>query len=483
MNTLIKAIENETNWTVTENNAVTPRTTKSAVLDFFSLGGAMRNRDANSINQVFSLAFAEDRLLALKCLAYLRDIRGGQGERKTFRTVLNFLGQNYPEIVSKNLKAFVEYGRWDDLFVLFNTPVQEDVLKLVKTQLNKDLKAGKEDSISLISKWLPSENTSSKETVAQAKIVRKFLKWDSKKYRKVLSTLRKKIDIVERKMCANQWGKIDYPAVPSRASLIYRKAFGKHDQERYAKYLSNVEKGKEKINASTLYPYDIVERAFTSYSTDKTLDLQWKALPDYCKDNPNSRGIVVADVSGSMTGRPMNVAISLAMYFAERNQGVFKDCFITFSANPQLQKVSGKDICEKVRNLSNADWGMNTNVQAVFDLILNTALKNKIKESEMPNAIYIISDFQFDQATTCNSKDNYHVIREKYAQAGYKVPVLIFWNVRGDNNNQPVTRDEIGARLVSGCSPVIFKTVLSGATPYETMLNTLNQKRYNLVKV
>lgn len=481
MNTLINAIENETNVTLTENLAITPKTTKSDLLDFFANGAALRNKNNEEVERFFSLAFSEDKLLALKCLCYIRDIRGGQGERKTFRTLLNYLGRNYPELTKKNLKNFIEYGRWDDLYSLLNTPTEEDVLKLIKTQLNKDIKA-EEDNLSLLAKWLPSSNTSSNETRKQAYKTRSFLGLTEKEYRLTLSSLRKKIDIVERKMCSQKWNKINYSSVPSRATLIYRKAFAKHDSERYSKWQSDVEKGKKEIKASTLYPYDIVERAFSADNTDKTLDLQWKALPDYCENSPNKNGIVVADVSGSMSGRPMSVSISLAMYFAEKNKGAFKDYFITFTTSPELVKVKGDTIVEKVKNLQNANWGGNTNIQAVFDLILNTAIKNSVKQNEMPNVIYIVSDMQFDQATTSNSQSNFEVIKQKYQNNGYKMPKLVFWNVRA-SSGFPVIKDEINTVLVSGCSPVIFKTVLSGENPYQVMINTLNQKRYSLVKI
>lgn len=484
MNKLITAIENETNVAYTDNAAKSLRTSKSDVLDFFALGGAMRKRSEDDINKMFSLAYAEDKLLALKTAAYLRDIRGGQGERRTFRTILKFMGQNYPKVVRKNLQAFVDYGRWDDLFVLFGTELETDVLKMIEDQFNKDIVSN--EGISLLGKWLPSENTSSKVTKERARKVREYLELTPRQYRKHLSALREKLRIVERDMCAKNWENINYETVPSRASLIYRKAFGKHDADRYSQYLTDVENGAKEIKATTLYPYDIVERALRmSYGDgqDRTLDAQWKALPDYCKDNPNPKGLVVADVSGSMSGRPITISISLAIYLAERNKGVFQNTFITFSAAPELQKIKGDTIVDKCRNLSQAHWDMNTDVQAVFNLILNTALKNKIKQSDMPDCLYIISDMQFDQACSNNDKTNFQVVAEKYKNSGYKMPKLVFWNVNAFNTELPVSKDEINTVLVSGASPTIFKTVLSGTTPYEVMLSTLNQERYSKLAI
>lgn len=479
MSKLINAIEDETNVALTENGAISKRTTKSEVLDLFARGGALRTSSEHEICQIFSRALAEDELLAMKCLFYLRDIRGGQGERRTFRVIINFLAKNHPAVLRKNLHLVSEYGRWDDLLCLLDTKLEGVILQMLTDKLQEDIGA---DYPSLLAKWLPSINTSSADSRRYAHKIREFLGWDNKTYRKTLSELRKKIDVIERKLCANEWDKINYENVPSRASLIYSNAFRKHDPVRYNEYISAVAKGEKKINASTLYPHDIVERVWNTDS-DSTMDALWNALPDYCADNPASRGIVVADVSASMSGMPIQVSIALAIYFAERNEGIFKDNFITFSHNPTLQKVMGHDIAAKVRNLNNADWDMNTDLQRVFDLILGTACENKIPKSEMPDAIYIISDMQFDQACIQNSESNFEAIERKYKAAGYKRPKLVFWNVRAANEEIPVTKDQIDTVLVSGCSPTIFKTVMNGTTPYEVMVSTLNQDRYKAITV
>mgnify|MGYP003667956653 CR=1 FL=1 len=479
MSKLLSAIEDETNVAFTENGALSNATTKSNVLNFFALGGAMRAREDSEIESMFSLALAEDELLALKTLFYLRDIRGGQGERRTFRVIINFLARVHPEVLRQNLDHIVEYGRWDDMLTLLDTPLEQEVLERFATQLGADLKS---KTPSLLAKWLPSVNASSAATKRYAHKVMNHIEWTSKTYRKNLSHLRSLLDVVEKKTCANQWSEINYEHVPSRAGLMYSKAFSKHDATRYVKYLEDVKKGDKKINASTLYPYDIVEKCLEGNAPDN-VDVLWNALPDYCADNPSTNGIVVADVSGSMHGRPMAVSVSLAMYFAERNEGLFKDSFITFSESPSIQKVQGHDIQAKVRNLEQTAWGFNTDLQAVFNLVLNTAVKNKMAKAEMPNVIYIISDMQFDQACSNNEKSNFAVVKDKYEGAGYKMPKLVFWNVNATANEVPVTKDEINTVLVSGCSPVIFKTVMSGTSPYKVMLSTLNQERYSVVTV
>jgi hypothetical protein len=477
MNTLIQNLEKATNFTETENGALTNKSTLSNLVDFFGLGAAMRNRSDSDIISLFSKAFAEDKLLALKTLFYIRDARGGQGERRVFRVILKWLGENYPEVVIKNLDIIPEFGRWDDMFVLENTKVWNEVLELVNNEFNILLQ---NDHPTLFAKWCPSINTSSEKTKKLARKICKHLGMTEKQYRKILSKARADLNVVEKQMCSNEWDGIDYPSVPSKASLVYKDAFSKHDGKRYAQYIEDVKSGKAKINASVTYPYEIVERILYKNDESETLDVIWKSLPNYMDGNAHS-GIVVADVSGSMSGLPMAVSISLAMYFAERNKGDFANKFITFSETPNLETIVGNNIREKVKNLSSADWGMNTNLQSVFDLILDVAVKNKVAQSEMPNTIYIVSDMEFDVACQDNKKTNYELINHKYEEFGYKRPNLVFWNVNAMTNQSPIAKDDKGTCLVSGCSPAILKTLLAGGeiTAYDVMMDTITKDRYN----
>lgn len=477
MTTLLNEIKKVQSETLTENGAATFNTTLNFNLDFFALGGALRNRPESEVISLFSKAFSEDRLIALKTLFYFRDVRGGQGERKTFRTLLKCLANNHPNIVATNMSNIIHYGRWDDLFTLKDTPVWMDVLAIVK---NKWFFEGEVD---LFWKWMPSNNTSSKQARAMAHEFTKALGISPRTYRKRLSEMRAKLKIVERDMCSKQWGDINYSAVPSRASLIYKDAFLRNDTERYSKFIGDVKSGKTTINAGTLYPYDVVAKAWsTPDSSDSTLDALWNALPNYMPDD-SSNGIVVADVSGSMSGNPINVSISLAMYISERNKGLFKNHFITFSETPTLQQVIGSTICEKINNLRRADWGMSTNLEAVFDLILDTAKKSNVPFEEMPSKIYIISDMEFDQACSSPKSTMFDMIDNNYSNAGYIRPELIFWNVNSRNDNVPVRFDQRGVCLVSGCSPSILKSLLSGRieSPTQLMLDTLNVERYERV--
>jgi len=476
MTTLLNEIKKQQSETLTENGAATFDTTLNFNLDFFALGAALRNRPESEVISLFSKAFSEDRLVALKTLFYFRDVRGGQGERKTFRTILKCLANNHPNIVAANMSNIVHYGRWDDLFCLKDTPVWMDVLSIVKNKWSFD------GDLDMFWKWMPSNNTSSKQARALAFEFTKVLGITPRTYRKRLSEMREKLKIVERDMCSGNWNKINYSAVPSKASLLYKDAFCLHDQERYSKFIQDVKSGKTTINASTLYPYDIVAKAWTTSKTDSTLDALWNALPNYMPDD-SSNGIVVADVSGSMNGQPMDVSISLAMYISERNKGLFKNHFITFSGNPTLQQVIGSTICEKIHNLRSADWGMNTDLEAVFDLILNTAKKSNVPAEEMPRKIYIVSDMEFDQACSSPKSTMFDLIDNMYSSAGYVRPELIFWNVNSKSNNVPVRFDQRGVCLVSGCSPAILKSLLGGKieSPTQLMLETLNIERYERV--
>ena len=431
--------------------------------------------------------FSENETLSLRALFYMRDIRGGQGERENFRVIIQWLAKNHKEAILRNLIHIPVFGRYDDFYSLVRIPeVSNDVLTIMKEQFEADIAAAKEDkSVSLLGKWLKSENTSSKETRELGKLTRKFFGLKSVDYRKSLVLLRSKINIIETLMTQKKWNDIPYEHVPSRAMKLYTKAFTKNDKDRFVQYLEDVKAGKKTIKASTLYPYDIVSELFNRNVDGTELDslqAQWEALPDYLKDSTEKNGIVVADVSGSMWGRPIEVAISLALYFSERNTGTFKDYFLTFSENPELVKVYGKNLKEKIQNVSNANWGMSTNLQSIFDLILKTAVKYNTKEEDMPSKIFIVSDMQFNEAISDNSKTNFEVIDEKYKAAGYKRPVLVFWNVNASSDS-PVTKDEKGTFLVSGCSPSILKNAMNttAVTPLDLMLEVLNSERYSKI--
>lgn len=467
---LINALYKETSYGRTENEALTFIRSGSSLLDFYAQAGAMRNNQEKALD-LFKKAFSENQLYAIRILFYLRDVRGGQGERELFRNCLEWLGDIHPNIFSNIIKYVSEYGRWDDLFF-----ENEECFKLIKKQIEKDLE---NDNPSLLAKWLPTINASSPSTKEKAKLIAKSLGMDEIEYRKKIREIRKKIKVVEEKMSSNEWDKIDYSSVPSRASMIYKNAFRKHDEERYEDFIDKAEKGEKKINASTLYPYEIYDRVEIDYS--KTLEALWNQLPDYTQ---GKNALVVADVSGSMNGRPMSVSVSLALYFAERNKGQFKDYFITFSRNPRLQKVQGTKLIDRMNSIERADWDGNTDIEAVFKMILDTANKNNVSSEQMPETIYIISDMEFDCVDGIEDKTIFEDMKEKYYNSGYKIPNIVFWNVDArSGNNLPVQTGETGVAMVSGFSPVIFKIAIENKTPEQVMLDTINSERYKNIEL
>jgi len=492
MNDFAEEVRGNTNDAFTDNGALSNAITLNAVLDFFSKSGALRGHEDFEILSYFTKAASEDERLAMKALFYSRDIRGGQGERNVFNVIINYLANTNIDLIARNMDLIPEYGRWDDLYSLIGTKLEKDALEMMKVQFELDKKS---DKPSLLAKWLKSSNTSSATSRALAKITYKYFGIDERTYRKELSKLRSKINIVEKLMSNKNWDAIDYSVIPSQATRIYSKAFRKHSEARYNAFIEKVASGEETINAGTLYPYQIVKNVKTVRGTQEinALDVIWNALPNYMEEPENS--LCVVDTSGSMMSghsdvAPIDVSVSLGIYFAERIIGPFKDYFMTFSEKPVMQKIQGNNIVEKYNNLSRADWGMSTNIQAVFEVLLKTARDRKVSPDEMIKKVYIISDMQFNQATAGgiwgyglrNPVTNFDAIKEKYKSYGYDMPELVFWNVNASADT-PVTKDEQGTFLVSGCSPSILKYAINtiAVTPEELMLEVLNSERYEPV--
>ena len=480
------ALEKQLNTTQTDNGAKAFKSTLDLNLDLFGKISASRS-NPESIVPLYLRALEEDPETALRILFNSRDIRGGQGERNVFRHLL----LNTPfEIREKIIPLIPIYGRWDDLFVLDGCIDWKRVVDFVISKLNHDNDPETEHP-SLLAKWMPSINASSKKTKALGKQFAKRMNLSEKEYRVMLSNLRKKIDLVEHKMCSNNWSEIEYSKVPSKAGLMYRKSFIKHDLDRYNQFMLSAVKLENKVNASALYPYEIAEKvtkAYTHVDPTEELVLQafWQNLPDYM-DGKSFKGLVVADTSGSMTSaignvKPIDVSISLAIYIAERNAGVWKNKFITFSENPEMQTIIGDTIVDKIKNLSKADWGYNTDLIAVFKSILKAAKADSVAPEDMPEKIFIISDMQFDQACNSNTRTNFEQIKKNYAKYNYKMPDLIFWNVNG-SANVPMTIHDTGTCLVSGCSPSILSAVLSGEviSPIDILKQAVYTERYDPV--
>jgi hypothetical protein len=460
----------QTRNTLTENGMVTNSSTLNECVNLFFTIGSMRGQDKQRLLSQFSKAFNENPLTAMRILFWVRDVRQGAGERQIFRDIIQFIAELNPEVLAKNIKFIPEFGRWDDVTVLFNTKVNDDAINTIVN--------GLKNRNGLCAKWMPRKGE-------VFNTLRKVMGLSPKSLRKMLVELS---NTVEQKMCANEWSTIEYPKVPSLAMARYTKAFNKHDVFGFSTYLTSLKKGETKVNAGAVYPYDVVKTM--EYGVSDLAVEQWKALPNFMEGS-TERILPVVDVSGSMGSTVggnnnlscLNVAISLGLYISERNEGSFKDYFITFSNTPQLQKLSG-DLGHRLTQLRDSEWGMTTNLQSVFNLILNQSIKNNVPQSEMPTKILILSDMEFNEATN-NTDTAMDMIRRKYENSGYNLPSIIFWNLQSRNENFPVRFDETGTALISGLSPSIMKSILGGKnlTPELIMRETLETKRYEMIEI
>lgn len=486
---------------VTENGALGFKTTGSKLVDLnFKIPSFRKNIDT----ELFEKALNEDTKLTIKWLLYLRDIREGIGERKSFRNFFIYLCDKYIDLARAiiNNVPIEEYGRWDDYVDIAyhtnNESIRNLILAKISKQLNNDLQS---KNVSLLGKWLPSCNASSKKTKAKADFVRRYLHLTKKEYRKTLSKLREYIDIVERKMSANDWDNISYPSVPSKANLNYKDAFERHDRERREKYLESLKKGETKINANAMFLHDIVH-SYMDYDYfsandgvkeyDETLEQLWKAQ-EKCEGFRDT--VVVRDGSGSMTTAignsnitALEVADAITLYCAENNEGTFKDKFITFGSNAELVDVSHLDnLHDKLKYLQKYADYTSTNIEGVFDLILETAVKNNVSQEDMPKTVLIISDTEFDMAQGYYYEDHdnttlFETIAEDYKKEGYKLPKLVFWNVNSRTNTIPLTQNENGVILISGFSKNLVDMVMSNELDcFEALKKVLNSDRYRCV--
>lgn len=474
---MLEMLKNEANKTYTENGAVTYRSTGSDCLDLFASIGGMRKADDDEIIRKFVRAYTEDPDSAMKLLFYARDIRGGLGERRVFRVILKWLADNLPQTVIKNIEYIAEYGRYDDLLVLLGTKCEQKAIWVIRKQLAKDMSALAEDGeVSLLAKWLPSINASCKETVKAARHLAKALGMSEAFYRRTLSMLRAKIRIIENNLRKKQYD-FDYSKQPSKAMFKYRQAFLRNDYERYRSYLDSVKKGTVKMNTSTLTPYDLIAPYLSrdhyynggsflkelSEDEMEIINTTWNSFTDYGNDE---NMIAVIDTSGSMYWQsspvPAAVALSLGLYIAERNNGAFANHFIEFSESPQLIELKGETFVDKLRYVTTFNTVADTNIEAVFRLILDAAVKNNVPQSELPTKIVIISDMEFNICVRNGDLTNFENAKRMYAEHGYKLPDIVFWNVASRNSQQPVQMNEQGVALISGCTPRIFEMTAGG---------------------
>ena len=491
------AVKTNTNVKLTENGARAYSTTGKALLDLFAQIGALRPRTEKEIADKYAAAFAADPMLATKMLFYAGNVRGGLGERRTFRICLKWLAQNHADIVVKNAALIPHFNRWDSMFVLIGTAAEKEMWKVIADQLNTDMaavaasKGKKAQPISLLAKWMPTETASSNDTRALARKCMANLGLTPRAYRKVLSALRKHLRVVETSMSAQEWEAIQYAQVPSYAMKNYRKAFAKHDPNGFSAYKASLVKGETKVNASTLFPYDLVSQytrsrgywGMRAANPDTIIEAQWKALPNYVKGENNI--LVMADVSGSMSGRPMDTSIGLATYFAQHNKGDYHNLYMTFTDQPHFIELrEGATLAECIAKVMATDVGYNTNLEAAFNYILKHAVTNGVSNDELPKALVVISDMEIDRYMRQNRMDFVDAMKAKFARYGYTLPKLIMWNVQARNDTVLSKQEDV--LLVSGQAASTFRELcgnLDGKTAWDLMLETLGNKMYDCITI
>jgi hypothetical protein len=498
MNKILNAMKQENNVITTENGGVSYRSTMSALQDLFALGGSYRSRSDEDVIFLFDKAFKENEVYALRCLFYLRDVRGGAGERRFFRVVMKWLANNHTEAMRRNMKFVPEMGRWDDLYTLVGTPLEKEMFSFMYHQLALDIQC---KTPSLLAKWLKSTNTSSRKSRILGEKTRAAFNMTARQYRKTLSTLRERIRVLEKLMSENRWQDIEFDKIPSKAGIVYRNAFARHDIERMKankelqSYADFAKDETKTVNADALNPCDVVHEAFKGSlplnSTQRTIvNKYWDNLKDYF-DGASFNGVAVVDTSGSMRGgaftneiAPIDVAISLGMYCAEKcsKDSPWYGHYITFSRNARLVPVDGVDFVDKVQRIYRANLCENTNIKSVFNLILRLAVENHVPQSELPRNVVIISDMEFDccqgWSSWGRSKSEMEAIAEKWENYGYKMPHLVFWNVDARQDNIPM-KDNGNVTFISGYSPVIYEMLMTGKTGYDLMMDKLNSPRYS----
>jgi len=489
----LESLKTEASYTRTMNGALAHNTTGDACLDLFSVAGGMRYRRPAEQLRLFDRAYIETPDLAMKLLFHIRDIRGGMGERKLFRTLLRHVAFTWPESARRNVEFITRYGRWDDVLCLLETPAHAVTVRVIREQLEKDLLAverrenGEVDApISLLAKWLPSCNTSSKRTCQLAQKVIKALGMTEREYRRMLSRVRAHIGLTERNLTRQQPQKICYEAVPAGAMLKYRHAFERQDKERFGEYLDDVANNTRTMHADTLFPYEILRPFFKGYGVakknDKTLEMLWNSLST---ETGNANALSVIDTSGSMycawgnAPKPALISQAMGLYCAERCKGLFHNMFITFESTPHLMEIRGKTLADKLRYLSAAPWGGSTNLEAVFELILSAAVEAGARQEEMPDVLYIFSDMEFNCAVRDPDKTVYENAREMFEAFGYQMPAVVFHNVNSWQMQAPVRANTRGAALTSGASVSALQEKFDGnVTPMSHMLRVLNAERY-----
>ena len=476
-------------FTRTENGAAALNTTGDARLDLFGTVGSLRTAGKERITRLFSEAFRQDPLFATKIAFYARDVRGGLGERRTFRILLQYMAEFHPEALRPNMDLIGVYGRFDDLYCLIGTPLEDEMWAAMGRQFEEDrrnLEAG--NAISLLAKWIKTADASSANTRRLGVLTAQKLGYSVYEFKRLVRRMRRQIGVVEALMSAGRWDEIRYSEVPSRAMMIYRNAFMRHDEDRYGQFIRMAVNSEAVIHSAALFPYDIVEKVMEMRWTgrriteDAVLEAQWRQLPDFVE--PGTNALVIADTSGSMYGRPMATSVGLAIYFAERNTGPYHNMFMSFSGTSRIQMLKGETLAQKIGSINMNDWQNNTNLEAAFEHVLEIAVTNRVPGEEMPKSLVVISDMEID---CCGDRNwtFYEKMSQRFRAFGYRIPNIIFWNVASRHDVFHADRARTGVQLVSGRSAAVFRQVMQcvGLNPVEAMEKVINSERYAAIQI
>lgn len=502
-----KAMENKSNWKLTENGAPARTTTGNSLIDLFAIIGAMRERPEADIISMWENAYRENPELAVRMIFYAGDIRGiGLGERRTFRILIKHLANIHPAVMRKNIENIPYYNRWDSLYELVATPCEQDMWNLVCVQWLEDYgNMTHKKPISLMAKWLASVNASSKKTCMLGHKTARELGLSEITYRRALSKLRAYLKVVEKSMSAQEWATIEYSAVPSYAMKNYSKAFARHDRDRFSSYKESLEQkiadgtiSQKDIKSATLFPYDLVRKYIDNDTSDwfrsnyigpydTITEAQWKALPDYLDEEANV--VVMADVSGSMYSpnyQPISASLGLALYFAQHNKGIYHNKYMTFTDRPSFLTINeNASLRDQLAQVWSEGVGYSTNLERAFMYILDTAIENNVKPEEMPKALVVVSDMEIDPFFRGKGLDFLEEMMRRFRNAGYTMPKVLFWNVEGRNSTFHAKATNPNAVFASGYSASAFTSIVKGInkTAYEVMYDTLMDAQYDRVAI
>ena len=443
--------------------------TNNANLDLFTqlVRGLNKNDLINYLDKSWDLSKLKTLAIIFNC----RDRLKGKKEKEISNYCILWLKQYHNNIYKKHILIYInEYGCWNDLnYIIKKSKNNNYEYKIFAEQLKKDKELlNNGENISLCSKWVISANN--KKVIKIARHLFDDIKNYQERYRKEFITpLRKKLDIIETKLCNKTWDQIEYSKVPAKALSIYKKSFIRNDRDKYQLFLNDVSENKIKLKISGLLPHEIIKKYYDSNleDIDETLELEWRAFVDLYKNNDYFNGIIpIVDVSGSMFDRsssvkPIYVSIALGLLISELNSGYLHNKIMTFSIIPVFINIEGETLRDKIKSIVRAPFGLNTNFLNIADLIISKSLSDT---SFIYKKIICLTDMQFDAANSINENENrniHNIFMNKFKNNNLEIPELIYWNLSGKYNNFPIDESYENTSIVSGFSEQLLTVILN----------------------